>query len=156
MVVVLEFGFVGLCLAWGSAAQRRSRFWLRVALACVAIAVFPAALFGVSQLNVLSDNVGSTLLPSLLLIGVGALICAPATFFRKPNSSPGLSGSDGDDGPDPPTPPPSPDPSRGGVPLLDADQATARARDHGTPKFPGLKRRRPDHKPGRAPVRTNE
>jgi hypothetical protein len=154
--VLLECGFVGLCIAWGPAAQRRPRFWARVALTCLAIAAYLAVLFALVQVSVLSDGAASKLLPTLLLIGVGALICVPSLFYRKSASPPGASESDGGGGSGPQLPDSPFAPPRGGIPLLDADQASARARDHLTPKFAAPTRRRPAHEPRRRPVRTNE
>ena len=127
LLVMLELGFVGLCLAWGPAEHRRPRFWRRVALTCLGIPAFVAVVVAAHQLNVLSDDADSKLLPSLLLIGIGVLICVPSLFYRKPGSSPDSSASDSDGGLDP-RPGSSPDPSRGGRRFLDADQVRARAR----------------------------
>ncbi|MBV8943040.1 MAG: hypothetical protein JO240_15035 [Solirubrobacterales bacterium] len=153
IAVALESGFVGLCIAWGPSEQRRSYFWVRVALASLALPTFMAILVGVNQLLVLSDDVATTLLPFVFFLGVVVLMFVPALFYRGSGSSSGPSESDGGGGPW--SPHSSPDLPRGGVPLLDADQASLRARDHTTPKFADLKRRHV-REPGRTLTPTNE
>jgi hypothetical protein len=65
-------------------------------------------------------------------------------------------GSDDGWGRGPETPPKAPEPPRGGIPLLDAEQARVRLRDHR--KFPEhlpRRERRPAREPERIPVRTS-
>ncbi len=157
IVVVLELGLVALWIACGSGKQRRSHYWVRVALASLALPALMAVLVGAARLNVLSlsDEAAKAILPFLFFLGVVALMLVPGLLYRRSSSSPGPSDSDGGGGPGPGQPRPSPDVPRGGVPLPDADQASARARDHNTPKFDDPKWRRPAHEPRRAPTRTN-
>jgi hypothetical protein len=155
IVVFLELGLVALWIACGSGRQRRSHFWVRVALASLALPALMAVLVGVARLNVLSDDAAKAILPFLFFLGVVALMLLPGLLYRRSSSSLGPSDSDGGGGPGPGQPRSSPDVPRGGVPLPDADQASARARDHNTPKFDDPKWRRPAHEPRRAPARTN-
>jgi hypothetical protein len=156
MFVVLQALFVGVYLAWGPREQRRSHFWARIVISSVSMAIYTAVLVGVNQLNVLSDDVATKLLVSLFIVGVIAQLLVGGLFYRASGSSSDPRGSDSDGGPGPRPPDFSPDPPRGGVPLLDADQARTRARDHTAPRFAGLTRRRPAHEPVRTPARTTE
>ncbi len=155
IVVFLEFGFVGLWLAWGSAERRRSHFWIRIVLASLGVPALVALLVGVARLNLLSDAAARAVLPCLFALGVAGLMLVPGLLYRRPGSSPGPSDSDGGGGPGPGRPRPSPTGPRGDVPLRDADQARTRARDHNTPKFDEPRRRRPAHQPRRTPARPN-
>lgn len=153
-VVFLEVDLVALWLAVGSARQRRSHFWVRVLIASLGLPALVACLIAVGQLNVLSNNVATALLSSLFFAGVIALMLVPGVLYRGSGPSPGTSESDGGGGPGPGRPPPSPDIPRGGLPLPDAEQASARVRDHTWPRFDELPRR-PAHEPRRRPARTN-
>lgn len=155
LLVVLELGFVGLCVLWGPASQRRPRFWAHVGLTCLAIAAYMAILFAATQVNVVPAGVASKLLPTLMLVGVAALICLPFRFYRSTGSPPGPSESEGGGGGGPRLPDAPPDLPRGGIPLLDAEQAKARARDHNPPKFARRRRRSPGHEPRRTPTRAS-
>ena len=150
--VLLEPLFVALWIAVGAGRQRRSYFWVRVLPAALAL---PAFLVGVYRLPVaLLGAVGLPLLLLLFLGGVIALMFVPGMLYCRSEPSPGSSQSDGG-GPGPWQPGPSPDAPPGCVPLPDADQARARARDHHTPKWDDLTRRRPTHEPRRTPAPTN-
>lgn len=157
ILVSLEFALVALWIACGSGRQRRSHFWVRVVLASLALPALMAVLVGVARLRVLSlsDDAAKAILPFLFFLGVMALMLLPGLLYHGSSSSPGPSDSDGGGGPGPGQPRSSPDVPRGGVPLPDADQASARARDHNTPKFDDPNWRRPTHEPRRAPARTN-
>jgi hypothetical protein len=154
IVVFLELGLVALWIACGAGRQKRSHFWVRVVLASPALPALMVVLVGVARLLVLSlsDDAAKAILSFLFLVGVMALMLVPGLLYRGSGGSPGSSDSDGGGGPGPAQPRSSPDVPRGGVPLPDADPASARARDHNTPKFDDLKWRRPAHEPRRAPA----
>ncbi|MGN6168666.1 MAG: hypothetical protein ACTHQQ_10925, partial [Solirubrobacteraceae bacterium] len=158
-VVVLEPFLLALWIAVGSGRQRRSHFWVRASLAALALPALMAALVGLARQRVLSlpdDETGKDLLTLLFFLGVVALMFVPGLLYHRSDPSPGSSGSDGGGGGGGPGPPhPSPDGPRGGVPLPDADQARARARDHLTPKLDDRRPRRPAHEPRRTPAPTN-
>jgi hypothetical protein len=155
IAVFLELGFVGLWLAVGSVEQRQSHFWVRLLLAALAVPLLMGGLDVVARLNVLSDNAAKVLLPLPFSLGVVGLMFVPRLLYRRSGSPPGPSESDGGGGGRGPRPPSrSPDPPRGGIPLPDADQASARVRDHARPRFAEVTRRRPAHKPRRTPART--
>jgi hypothetical protein len=153
VVVFLEPGLVALWIAAGSAKQRRSHFWLRVVLASATVPAFMAGLLAIARLNLLPDEVAKPSLSLLFFLGVMALMFVPGLLYRTPGSSPGPSEDDGGGGPGAGPPPSSPDAPRGGIPLPDADLASARTRDHAAPKFDPLTERRPAHRPVRSPAR---
>jgi hypothetical protein len=157
-VVVLEPFLVALWIAVGSGRQRRSHFWVRASLAALALPALMAVLFGVARQRVLSlpdDDAGKELLTLLFFLGVIALMFVPGLLYRRSDSSPGPSESDGGGGTGPGPSRPSPSGPPGELPLLDAEQARARARDHDTPKLHDPMRRRPAHEPRRTPAATN-
>lgn len=158
VVVLLEPFLVALWIAVGSGRQRRSHFWARFLLASVALPALLPALVGVALLHVLplSDDAAKQLFTLLFFIGVVALMFVPGLLYRLSDSSPGPPESDGGGGPGPGPPRPSPAGPRGDVPLLDADQARKRARDHERPKLDDWKRRRPAHVPRRTPAATSQ
>ena len=155
ILVAFELAFVGLCLTGSTPRQRRAHFWLRVFLASLFVPSLFAMLVMVARLKLLSDDAAKAVSLSVWFIGVMALMLVPGLLYRSADSSSDPPESDGGGGPGPKQPPFGPEAPRGGVPLQDADQASARARDHSTPQFGRLKRRRPAHEPRRAPVRTN-
>jgi hypothetical protein len=156
-VVFLEPWLVALWIAVGSGRQRRSHFWVRASFAGLALPAFMAVLVGVARQRVLplpDHGAGKELLTLLFLVGVIALMFVPGLLYQPSDPSPGTSESGGGGaGPGPPRP--SPDRPLGGVPLPDADQARARARDHQTPRLGDRQRRRPAHRPRRTPAETN-
>jgi hypothetical protein len=147
-VVFLELFLVALWIAVGAGRERRSHFWVRLLLACLAVPALVAAT-GFMALNVLSADVAKVLLPPVFLCGVAALMLVPGLLYRGSGSSPGPSDSDGGGGSGPRRPPRPPESPRGGIPLPDADQARTRARDHSRPRFDRWQRRRPVHRPAR-------
>lgn len=89
------------------------------------------------------------------------LVCAAVLILPALRDSPDLPPQRPDSGPDdgwgrgPGGPPKPPDAPRGGIPLLDADPARVRLRDHR--KLQDLvprRERRPAREPDRTPVRT--
>jgi hypothetical protein len=153
--VFLEIGLVALWIAVGPGRQRRSHFWVRILLACLALPALLAVLIGIGRTNVLPDATAKPVLSFLFFAGVVALMFVPGLLYRRSGSPPGPSDSDGGGGWGPGRPRPSPQAPSGGIPLPDAEQARARARDHSAPKFDGATRRRPAHSPRRTPVRTS-
>jgi len=89
------------------------------------------------------------------------LVCAAVLIIPALRDNPDLpphrdSGSDDGWGRGPDTPPKAPDSPRGGIPLLDAEQARIRLRDHRTLQERQPRReRRPAREPDRTPVRTH-
>jgi hypothetical protein len=154
VVAFLEPLLVALWIAVGSGRQRRSHFWARFVLASLALPALLPALIGVAVLRVLPvpDAAAKQLLTLAFFVGVIALMFVPGLLYRVSDPSSGSSDSDGGGGTDPGPPRPLPDGPRGDVPLLDADQARARVRDHHGPKFYDRKRRRPAHEPRRTPT----
>jgi hypothetical protein len=89
------------------------------------------------------------------------LVCAAVLIIPALRDSPDFPPGRPDSGPDdgwgrgPDAPPKPPDPPRGGIPLLDAEPARVRLRDHRTLRehLPRPERR-PAREPRRTPVRT--
>ena len=148
----LELGLVALWIAVGSGQQRRSHFWLRFFAASLALPSFIAALVGMGPLLSLPDGLIKAVFPVLFILGILGLMLVPGLLYRRTDSSPGE--SDGGGGPGPSRPDPVPPRPRGGIPLPDADESSARARDHSGPRFDYPERRRPAHAPARRPART--
>ena len=158
VVVLLEPFLVALWIAVGAGRRRRSHFWVRFLLACLALPALLPALVGVALLRVLplSDDAAKQVLTLLFFLGVIALMFLPGLLYRLSDPSPGPSESgEGGGGTGPGPPRPSPEGPPGDVPLLDADQARARARDHHRPTLGDRKQRRPAHEPRRTPAATN-
>lgn len=90
------------------------------------------------------------------------LVCAAVLIIPALRDDPDLPprrsdpGSDDGWGRGPDRPPKAPDSPRGGIPLLDAEPARVRLRDHRTlrERLPRPERR-PSREPGRTPVRTS-
>jgi hypothetical protein len=150
-VVVLEPFLVALWIAVGSGRQRKSHFWVRFVLALLALPALMATLVGVARVSVPAlEAAANPLLTTLFGLGVSALMFVPGLLYRRSGPSPGPPESDGGGGMGPGPPRPAPYGPRGDVPLLDAEQARARARDHHGPKLGDRKPRRPAHaRPGR-------
>jgi hypothetical protein len=144
---------VAIWMAVGCGCQRRSHFWVRFSLAFLGLPSLLAIFVWVAWLNVVSDGAGKVFFPVLLLLGVVALMFVPGLLYRGTIAPPGSSESDGGGGSGPRPPGPSPSDPRGGIPLPDADQASARVRDHNSPKFEDQKRRRPTHDSPRTPAK---
>ena len=89
------------------------------------------------------------------------LVCAAVLIIPALRETPDFPpnrpdpGSDDGWGRGPSAPPKPPDPPRGGIPLLDAEQARTRLRDHRklSEQLP-QRERRPAREPERTPVRT--
>ena len=88
------------------------------------------------------------------------LVCAVVLILPALRDRPDFpprsdTGSDDGWGRGPDAPPKPPDPPRGGIPLLDAEQARVRLRDHRKLRESLPRReRRPVREPDRTPVRT--
>jgi len=157
VVVLLEPFLVAIWIAVGSGRRRRSHFWVRAALAALALPALMAGLVAIALQRVLplpDDQIGRGLLTLLFFVGVTGLMFVGGLLFHPSDSSPGPSDSDGGGGSGPGPPPMWPDRPRGGIPLPDADQAHTRARDHHSPKWDGWRRRRPAREPQRTPAKT--
>ena len=150
-LVVMELSFVGCAvLAASLEMNRREHFWLRFALSLLGLlaglAVFAAAV----MLKLLPE---SLLMPLWLALAAGALILGLRYCYRTgDDSSPGSS-EHGDGGTLRPDGPSGPSP---GLLLPDAEQATARVRDHHRPKLTDVGPRRPVREPERHPVHEPE
>ncbi len=153
-LVVMELSFVASAVLAGSLQMnRRVRFWLRYTVSLLGLLAGLGLLAAAVMLKLLPE---SLLMPLWLALAVAALILSLLFCYRTADdSSPGS--SEGGDGgalrPDR-----SGGPS-GGLLLADADQATARVRDHQRPKLievgprrrPREPTRRPTRDPGRSP-----
>jgi hypothetical protein len=146
-LVVMELSFVCCAiLAASLQMKRRARFWLRFMLSMLGLLSGLALLAAAVMLKLLPE---SLLMPLWLGLAVGALTLALLFCYTAGDSSSGS--SEGGDGevvrPDRPGGP------RGAVLLPDADQATARVRDHSRPKLIEVGPRRATRGPGRRPAR---
>jgi hypothetical protein len=122
-------------------------------LATLALPLMLATVVWIGELGVLPAVAAKTFMPLFLLLGVVGLMLVPCLLYRRALPPPGPSDSDGGGGSGPGRPPSSPDAPRGGIPLPDADPASARARDHTAPVFDRPNRRRPAHAPARKPAK---
>jgi hypothetical protein len=142
---LLELGFVGIGLVAGPAMgrEKRSHFGARVSLLCGGLL---AALLVVVTQSALPVGLAIRL---WLLPTVVGLTLGPVLWYR----SPGRSDSGGNGGSGPGRRSPQPNGPLGGVPLLDAEQALARVRDHNRPRLVDSGPRRRAREPERAPTR---
>lgn len=150
-LVVMELSFVGCAILAASLEMtRRERFWLRFVLSLLGLLAGLALFAAAVMLELLPE---SLLMPLWLALAAGALILGLRCCYRTAgDSSPGSS-EHGDGGTLQPNGPEGP---RGGLLLPDADQATARVRDHTRPKLTDLGPRRPAREPEPRPVRQPE
>lgn len=130
--------------------QRRSRFWARVALACLVGPVWLLLVFVALDANLVAEHPMVGIFLCTCVAWVPAAACAPALFYRRACPSPG--GSDGGGGPDPDPSPAAPVPPRGGVPLPDGEPGQWRLRDHDRRETQNPIERRPAHEPDRTPT----
>ena len=142
----------GLCLgalglALGPKDQRREHFWVRL----VAVPLVPGLALAITTAIVPNSSM-QAVTRSLCLLAIPALLLAPALLYRPSGPPPGPSADEGG-GPGPERPPPAPTRPGGGIPLLDAQQARARVRDHIRPRLAARRLRRPAGEPTRRPVR---
>lgn len=144
VLMFLEFGVL-TCSALGS--RRRSRFYIRLACASLALVALALALAFALWLSVLPQQAFGLVWVALLLV---SLAVAPVFCYHTFAPFRGPSEGDGDGGPGSGPRPPEPPP--GGAPLPDADQARARRRDHNRPKLRVVTRRRPAIEPVRPRV----
>lgn len=144
---MFELSYIGIGLIAGPAMgrTRRSHFAARVFL--TTIGLLTALLVVVAQ-NGFPETVAIRIWIGFTVL---ALVTAPFVWYRNPGRFPGSSDSDGPGGPGPDPPPPSPPPC-GDVPLLDAEQALARVRDHNRPRLTERVPRRPAREPGPTPL----
>jgi hypothetical protein len=137
----------------GSPRERKPHFWLRVAALPVVPGLIAGVVIACGELRLLPDSVAATVLLALVFLLIPGLMVVPALLYRKPGHHPDSSDEDGGGGPGHPPPPAPPTPPRGGVPLLDADQARLRIREHGSSLGDVRRPRRPAREPARPPVR---
>ena len=144
-LMCVEFGVLA-CSAQGS--RRRSRFYIRLSGACLFMSGLALGVAFAINSGALPQRAFGLVWVVLLL---AALAVAPVfcyhTFVAFPSSPEGDGGGGGGPGSGPP--PPAPGPSRGGAPLLDAEQARARRRGDNRPSRRGVSRRRPAFEPAR-------
>lgn len=154
--VLFVVGFALLAASGGSSKERRSHFWVRVLLLPILPAFMPELLSLVASLRIFPDGTVRAAGVLLALVFVMALMFVPALLYRTSGSSPGASDDGGGGGSGPGPPPVSPNHPRGVIPLLDAEQARARVRDHasGRDRRGGSRRRtrEPERRPTRKPV----
>jgi hypothetical protein len=146
-----EATFAGICLAAGSPVERRSHFWLRLVLSCLAVPLLPVLMVVSLVLIGLPDEVAIAVFMVVPLAVIASLMFVPALLYVRSGSPPGPPGGDGGGGSGPDPPPSRPKAPTGGLPLPDAAQARARARDHIRPRLHDGGPRRPAHKPERTP-----
>ena len=146
VLMFAEFGVLG-CSALGS--RRRSRFYLRLACACLVLLVLALGVAFVISSDALPQS-GDGIAWMVLLLA--ALAAAPVFCYHTRASLRGSSDEDGGGGPGSGPPPSPPDPPLGGPPLPDAAPARARRRDHARPARPGIRRRGPAVEPARPRV----
>jgi len=149
---VFALAFVALAVSAGSSKQRRSRFWVRVLLAFLAMPLSVALVVAGGLVGGLPDGAVVPLLLLVVFLFVPALFFVSALLYQPSGSSPGSSEGGGGWGPGPDPPLSSPDAPRGGIPRPDAEQGRLRRRDHTAPEFDGVKPRRPAREPERTPV----
>jgi hypothetical protein len=147
-LVAMELSFVGFAvLAASLQMKRRARFWLRFMLSLLGLISGLVLLAAAVMLKLLPQTL---LMPLWLALAVGALILALLFCYDRTAGDSSSGSSEGGDGgvlrPDRPGGP------REGLLLADADQATARVRDHSRPKLIEVGPRRPPREPGRRPA----
>ena len=150
-LAVIEPAFVwfGVLACSSLGMEKRPHFWVRVLLGCLAMLSLVLLLVAGLMLSVLPQTV---LMLIWLVLVITALIVGPTFCYSRAGSSPGSSETDGGGGSDPDQPPSGPNVPRGGIPLPDADQAIARARDHNRPRLRDVKSRRRGREPRRTPT----
>jgi hypothetical protein len=137
----------------GSPRDRKPHFWLRVAALPLVPSLIAAILIAARELRLVGDGVAASMLLTLVFITLPGLMLVPALLYRRPGGTPDASDDDGGGGPGRgPDPPPPPAP-RGGVPLLDAEQARLRLREHGRHALRARRPRRAPREPVRSPAR---
>jgi hypothetical protein len=153
-LVVIGLAFLGFGVLAGSSLgmQKRPRFWVRVLLGYLATLFFVLLVAGAIVLEVLPQRV---LMLIWLVLVMSSLAYGPILCYQSESASPGSSDADGGGGSGPAQPSSSPTAPSGGAPLPDADQATARARDHNRPRLRDVKPRRRPREPQRTPTPTN-
>jgi hypothetical protein len=145
---IFELSYIGIGLITGPAMGRRRRAHFAARVLLTTLGLLTALMLAVTQRG-LPETVAIRIWIALTVL---ALVTAPFAWYRSPGRFPG-SDSDGPGGPGPDQPwPPSPS-QRGDVPLLDAEQAHARMRDHNRPKLFGHRARRPASEPARTPAK---
>jgi hypothetical protein len=151
-LVVMELSFVGSALLVASLQmERRARFWLRFMVSLLGLLSGLALLAAAVMLKLLPE---SLLMPLWLALAVGALTLALLFCYRTAGDSSFGSPEGGDGGTVRHDRPDRPGGPRGALLLPDADQATARVRDHNRPKLIELRPRRAPREPGRRPTRS--
>jgi hypothetical protein len=128
--------------------ERRSHFWLRVVIVCLAMPAALAILIAVAALTLLPDGAARGFLALLLLLSLVALMFVESMLLRTSDSSSGDGGDSGGHGPG--EPPSAPDRPSGELPLPDSDVGRWRARDHDRPDLGDALPRRPAREPERA------
>jgi hypothetical protein len=142
-LMFVEFGVLA-CSALGSI--RRSRFYMRLGCASLVILGLALGLALAIKFSALPQRAYGLGWVALLVV---AAAVAPVFCYHSSAPLQGSSDGDGGSGPGSGPPPPPPGPPRAGAPLLDADQARARRRDHDRPNLRGISRRRPAVEPVR-------
>src|SRR5271168_4330246 len=140
-LIVFALAFVALALSAGSSKERRSRFWVRMLLAFLAMPLSVALVIAGALVGGLPDGAVGPLLLLVVFLFVPAMFFVPVLLYHQSGSSPDSPEDGGDWGPGPDQPLGSPDAPRGGVPIPDAEQARIRLRDHTGPEFDRVKPR---------------
>lgn len=149
---IVEFGLIGFGVVAGCALARarRTHFGVRIAAASLSLL---AVLALVLDAGLIAEDLGVRLWLALV---IAVAFLGPVLWYRSSDPAAPSSGGDGGGAsrPDQPRPPSRPG---GGIPLLDAEQALARARDHNGLKLtdgpPSRRTHQPERTPGRTPGR---
>jgi hypothetical protein len=156
MQMLPGLGIAWLCLSavlvltvYACSEERRPHFAARL----VALLFTPPALVGILAAGYKSGVIGAAtgllLLDTVLFVLLPGVLIAPTFLFKTRPSSDG----DGGGGSGPDDPEPEPQPPRGGVPLLDAEQAAVRMRDHNRPWRRWARPSRSPREPAQRPAR---
>jgi hypothetical protein len=147
---------VGLVHAGRSCGlERQPNFGRRLLVLSTLLPLPLVALLLVAYLHLISQG-ASQLIGSLLPLFGFALVLVPGLLFRPMTIPPPERDDDDGFSRGPDDPPPDSPPPTGGIPLLNAEQARVRLRDHddgGTKRTPA---RRPAREPDRSPLAPSE
>jgi hypothetical protein len=147
MVVLLAVSAVSAKRSRGSGAPIRRMLWTLTTAAVV------AGLMVYVELKVIPGAALVVLAPGLFLAVPLSVVVVAAVVFAafEPPASTGADDGSGGSAPSQPNPPP--DRPDGGIPLPDAEQSSARVRDHNRPWRRSLPSRRSPREPVQPPVR---
>ncbi len=133
-----ELFLIGISVIAGHGMGRVTRPYFGARVLLVSFGLLAALLIILNQ-HALAESVAIRVWLALTVLAVSL---GPILWYQSPRRSAGSADSDGGGG-SPTDPPRSPQtPPRGHVPLLDADQASVRVRDHNRPRLRDVSRNR--------------